>query len=70
MQKWEYMYVEVDFGSDKPKRVNGQELRDWKKIPHISMFINELGEQGWELVGYFNQMRNTLNPMVFKRPKP
>lgn len=28
MQKWEYLYVEVDFGLSKTKLINGQELRE------------------------------------------
>ncbi len=70
MQKWQYLYVEVDFGSSKPKLINGQELRDWKKQPHISVFMEQMGDQGWELIGFFNQGYNTTNPMIFKRPKP
>ena len=69
MQKWEYLYVGVDYNSDKPRYINGQELRDWKRQPHISVFMNQMGEQGWELVAFFNPSA-TVSPMVFKRPKP
>ncbi len=51
MQRWEYLTITV--GDGRPIRaylMNGQELRDWKRGPHYSAFINDLGAQGWELV--------------------
>lgn len=62
--RWEYLHLEVD-GSDKPKSLNGQGVT--KK--HISVVINELGDQGWELVTVYPKA-NAVNVMLFKRPKP
>jgi len=66
MQKWEYWEVVVYFDKQVPFPfiVNGQELRDWKKGPNWFTYRNQLGDQGWELVGFGN------GGWVFKRPKP
>ena len=56
MQKWEYLFVETNQESGKPpkpRNVNDQELRDWKRGPAMSQYANQLGEQGWEFVGFF-----------------
>jgi hypothetical protein len=41
-----------DYGGYRPRYVNGQELRDWKKAPPIHEYLNQLGEEGWELVSH------------------
>lgn len=52
-QKWQYTFVEAD-SDDKywrPRWVNDEELSDWKKGPTLTEYANQMGEQGWELVG-------------------
>jgi hypothetical protein len=69
VQKWEYLIVSsaYDKGNDKAKRVNGQELQNWKRTD-LYEYINQLGEEGWELVGY-SADRFANQYMALKRPK-
>lgn len=67
MQTWEYLFIEVE-GAWNPKvrYINHQELHDWRHGPPLYEYVNQLGAEGWELIGlqgYQNQ------DMVFKRPK-
>ncbi len=68
MQTWEYLFVRVDMArnSRRPRAVNGEQLQNWKQGPTIIEFANELGEQGWELIG----ASVAGFEFVFKRPKP
>lgn len=76
MQKWEYLFVGCETHNNdwRPRYVNGQELRDWKRGSSISDFSNQIGAEGWELVNLMtghNQLGSTTNyRLVFKRPKP
>lgn len=77
MQKWEYLRVHGTFMNNMwiAHSVNGQEIgekNNWlttissgslKKHPNLDDFINELGEQGWEMVNYSSGF------YLFKRPK-
>lgn len=75
MQKWEYQFVDCEWHNNdwRPKKVNGQELRDWKRGPSISDFSNQMGTEGWELVNLMtghNQFGVTQQyRLVFKRQK-
>ena len=53
MQKWEYLFVSVDMvrGKRRPRGVNGLKLHNWKQGPTIANYANQLGEEGWELIG-------------------
>ena len=56
----------------RPRFINGQELKDWKKISWFSL-INQLGDDGWELVSSVGYLTGTYvydNELLFKRPKP
>ena len=51
--RWEYVIVEVHTdGAPKGRYWNGSELPNWKKGPHIGVFLNQLGAEGWELVSW------------------
>ena len=55
-----------------PRFINEQELKDWKKISWFSL-MNQLGNDGWELVSSVGYLTGTYyydNELLFKRPKP
>ncbi len=76
MQRWEYLFVTCIYHNDdwRPKYVNGQEVRDWKRGPSISEFSNRIGLDGWELVnlmtGHTESGGTEAYRLVFKRPRP
>jgi hypothetical protein len=66
---WEYMEVVFrDYGGYRPRTINGQEQPDWKRSPVIHEYLNQLGEQGWELAGVGSR-ENREMPVYFKRPR-
>jgi len=72
MQKWEYLLVDANmypFGNKLISLyVNGEEKQDWKQgVLHL--FVNELGEEGWELVALRHDSKYDQNSLIFKRPK-
>ncbi len=69
MQKWEYLEVIPEAYSSvfsQPRYLNSVEIKDWKKGPGVHEFIAQLGDEGWELVGFSGG--NALR-YWFKRPK-
>lgn len=67
--QWEYMEVIFrDYGGYRPRYVNGQEQKGWKQAPLIHEYLNQLGEEGWELVGVGSR-HNEQMPTYFKRGK-
>lgn len=55
MQKWEYKTFTAAYGDldnlGIVKKVNNQVVEDWnKKNKPVGVYLNELGEKGWELV--------------------
>ena len=71
MQKWEYYTVKFMIFADKGKtyltQANDQDLGTGpfsSSYPELDAYLNNLGDQGWELVG-----RNA-GIYHFKRPKP
>lgn len=66
---WEYMEVIFrDYGGYRPRYVNGQEQPAWKRAPVIYEYLNQVGLEGWELVGVGSR-HNEQMPAYFKRPK-
>lgn len=72
MQKWEYLFVDANmypFGNKLISLyVNGEEKRDWKQ-GFLHLFINELGDDGWELVALRHDSKYDQNCLIFKRRK-
>ncbi|MEG4942117.1 hypothetical protein [Microcoleus sp. F4-D5] len=72
MQKWEYLFVDANmypFGNKLISLyVNGEEQRDWKQ-GSLHLFVNQLGDDGWELVGLSHDSKYDQNSLIFKRPK-
>jgi hypothetical protein len=69
LPKWEYMEVIFrDYGGYRARYVNGQEQIGWKQAPIIYEYLNQLGEQGWEMVGVSSR-HNEEMPAYFKRRK-
>lgn len=78
MQNWEYLEVFFDYASNTWQDSMGRrgELDVDDRFKHAGKLLNELGQQGWELVGlefYPNSSGGTiygayLAKWVFKRP--
>lgn len=75
MQKWEYLYVELDaaprgmISVKVPHFMNGYELQNWQGI-HLPSYINQLGDDGWELVGTLSGGTGLgYGELFFKRAK-
>jgi hypothetical protein len=76
--QWEYLTVLVspevlDYEEIHPKSVNGQELKNWKKID-LNTFLSQLGADHWEMTGTISidvgESRVGTNYLFFKRIKP
>lgn len=68
-QSWEYMEVVFrDYGGYRPRFINGRELGGWKRAPLIHEYLNQLGEQGWELAALGSRIDMQM-PAYFKRLK-
>lgn len=73
MTTWEYAILDCQtIGSHvHPRFLNGEEIRDWQKL-RLSVVVNRLGAQGWELVNFTQLPPGTteaLETWVFKRPR-
>jgi len=66
MQKWEYCVVDLE-GTKKYIMVasgaNGSKFLGYENVPHFSAYLNQLGEQGWEVVTQLNYQ------IILKRQK-
>tara|TARA_R100001510_G_C7479542_1_gene92149 strand:- start:323 stop:517 length:195 start_codon:yes stop_codon:yes gene_type:complete len=61
MQKWEYRRTrnEFDYGT-APHKTPDERKEAW---------LNAMGEEGWELIGYDGPTDNDNTWYLFKRPK-
>ena len=67
--RWEYMEVVFrDYSGYRPRWVNGEEQRGWKNAPVIFHYLNQLGDEGWELVGVGGRHNDEM-PAYFRRQK-
>jgi hypothetical protein len=81
MQKWEYMFITAESagGEWRVRWMNhAQELQNWKKGPSVATFVNQMGNDGWELVNshmIYQPSGGFARPtfydylLEFKRPK-
>jgi len=69
MPKWEYMGVtfHMEGGISRPRRINQNELPNWKRGPSIWDYLNQMGREGWEVV---TMPDYTVSPftVLLKRP--
>lgn len=71
MPKWEYLFVRFDYfaGDLRAQSVNGQEARDPSINKPLHEYANQVGEEGWEMVGLNYTPAYGYGFLVFKRPK-
>ncbi len=66
MQKWEYLQLLYNSTGRNfyIHRINDQEIGTDQERPSLLSYLNELGEQGWEIVSIGDGVA------LLKRPKP
>jgi hypothetical protein len=80
MQQWEYRSALMQGATSdwnrvrtwRLRRIDDQELPDWRKAEiysSIIAFCNEMGEEGWELISMDGGSKNTSVELYFKRPR-
>lgn len=62
---WQYAALEVKRAYGIQYKVNGESRLDWKDQP-IYFALNQLGRDGWELVGF--ESINEASVYILKRP--
>ncbi len=68
MVKWEYMYLDLKHTRTHEGKIAGEDARH---IYQSEAILNELGNEGWEVVAAANPGMGQFNVMVIlKRPKP
>lgn len=70
MQRWEYLILDCLLVSDtwRPWKMNGVEILNYQNL-RVTPKINELGDIGWEMVGFGHSSGGTVEYWVFKRQK-
>lgn len=70
MEKWQYLIINSNLVGRVfiPHFVGTDELPNWQNGPGIHTVLNELGEQGWELVNAFIESSNFF--VILKKLKP
>jgi hypothetical protein len=67
---WEYREVIFrDYRGWRTRMVNGRELGDWKNAPTAIEYLEQAGNEGWELVS-MSDRHNNQKEAYLKRPKP
>ena len=53
MQKWEYIFLTATWNEGwKVELVNGETVEDWQDGPSMFDYVNELGQQGWDMISW------------------
>lgn len=71
-QTWEYCIVKyrlLGLGNTQEIEqlyLDAQELKEWNKKP-LRIFLNQLGKDGWEMVGVSSPADSTYTYIYFKR---
>lgn len=68
MQKWEYTRVLTQPTLQKIEVCRGSQSQSRKDMS-IDEVLKDLGEHGWELVGYVSDTNSAAHTMIFKRLK-
>jgi hypothetical protein len=53
VEQWEYLFVAAyaSRGTHRVQRANGHQLEQWEDGPTLYDYCQDLGDEGWELVG-------------------
>lgn len=62
---WQYMALEVKRAYGIQYKVNGESRQDWKDQP-IYYALNQLGRDGWEMIGF--ESVNEMATYILKKP--
>lgn len=69
MQKWEYLYAAVDYGSNCVMSENGQPTAaSGQKNPSLSAYLTERANAYWELISSSSPSGNVI-VLFFRRLK-
>ncbi|OKH40406.1 hypothetical protein NIES2119_01930 [[Phormidium ambiguum] IAM M-71] len=73
MKSWEYCIIKyrlLGLGNTQEIEqlyLDAQELKEWNRKP-LRIFLNQLGKDGWEMVGVSSNPDSTWTFIYFKRP--
>ena len=65
MQQWEYIYIE--HSNNAMHFINGQRIHE--PYPNLADYLNQIGRDGWELVGVGTTASTYGDRLFFKRLK-
>ncbi|MEA3335454.1 MAG: hypothetical protein U9R25_06050 [Chloroflexota bacterium] len=71
---WQHLLISFcDSQGWRPRYINGREIKGWTQAPLVHDYMEQLGEDGWELVGAGNGKplygKTDYVQLFFKRPK-
>jgi len=71
--QWEYLVVSLqEYNGWHPRYINGREVKNWMDAPVLHDYLDQLGEDGWELAaaaaGRAMFSHNDAYQIFLKRP--
>lgn len=73
VRRWQYLFVTAEWDGEWYVRwKNETEIKDWNAGPSLFVSMDQLGDEGWELVStpdWEGAPGTTARRLVFKRPK-